>query len=287
MKKKNIWIDLALFVLLTILFTLLIFLLNIYFSSWAKNNAEEDYIDRTLSFDSSKEVIVKWKEFEKSISTTYTWTNLKKNYKFYYLPPDFKNKSIVQTYNIEKIVSSNIFKEEIKNLKIEFYEEKGEVRGKMKSWIIKLFWVLNISNPELASVFVHELAHFIDIYFLENKNSFDKSSLFYDISWEQAKIIKAWNKSSDFVSGYAMTNKYEDFAESFNYYVLHNEDFLEKSKKSKILKEKYNFFYNIFSNNEFKNINFWNEFEIKDYYRDITKIQINLAKFLQYLENWI
>ena len=35
----------------------------------------------------------------------------------------------------------------------------------------------------------------------------------------------------DFVSWYAMTNKYEDFAESFTYYILHNKDFLNKTKK--------------------------------------------------------
>jgi hypothetical protein len=42
-----------------------------------------------------------------------------------------------------------------------------------------------------------------------------------------------------------MTNKYEDFAESFTYYILHNDDFALKAEKSDILKKKYNFF-NIF-----------------------------------------
>jgi hypothetical protein len=46
-----------------------------------------------------------------------------------------------------------------------------------------------------------------------------------------------------------MTNKYEDFAESFTYYVLHNNDFYSKAKKSDILMNKYNFF----KNNIFKN----------------------------------
>jgi hypothetical protein len=39
-----------------------------------------------------------------------------------------------------------------------------------------------------------------------------------------------------------MTNKYEDFAESFVYYVLHNADFQKKSQESDILKRKYDFF---------------------------------------------
>jgi len=39
-----------------------------------------------------------------------------------------------------------------------------------------------------------------------------------------------------------MTNKYEDFAESFAYFVLHNEDFLSKSAKSEVLRKKYDYF---------------------------------------------
>jgi hypothetical protein len=39
-----------------------------------------------------------------------------------------------------------------------------------------------------------------------------------------------------------MTNKYEDFAESFTYFVLHNEDFLYKTQDSQVLKKKYDFF---------------------------------------------
>jgi len=42
-----------------------------------------------------------------------------------------------------------------------------------------------------------------------------------------------------------MTNKYEDFAESFTYYILHNKDFQEKAQKSKLLQKKYDYF-NIF-----------------------------------------
>jgi len=49
-----------------------------------------------------------------------------------------------------------------------------------------------------------------------------------------------------------MTNKYEDFAETFTYYVIHNRDFLEKTKNSKVLKQKYDFFSTyIFRDNSF------------------------------------
>jgi hypothetical protein len=58
---------------------------------------------------------------------------------------------------------------------------------------IKLFGVLTMKNPELVSVFVHEFAHYIDIYFLE-KNSYsyvDTSNYFYSIAWQSTKIVKS------------------------------------------------------------------------------------------------
>jgi hypothetical protein len=95
-------------------------------------------------------------------------------------------------------------------------------------------------------------------------------------------------ESKDFVSGYSMTNKYEDFAESLTYYILHNNDFLEKSKKSQILKEKYNFFnFYVFNSKLFKDTDFSNNNKVKDYYRDITKINFSLENFLLYLKKSI
>jgi len=82
-----------------------------------------------------------------------------------------------------------------------------------------------------------------------------------------------------------MTNKYEDFAETFTYYILHNKDFLQKTKKSKILKLKYDFFANyIFKNKEFFATKFTKNIKIKDYYRDITKIKFDEKKLFNYLE---
>jgi hypothetical protein len=61
----------------------------------------------------------------------------------------------------------------------------------------------------------------------------------------------------DFVSGYAMTNKYEDFAETFTYFVMHNQDFLTKSQDSDILAQKYNFFSEyVFPDNSFVGTSF-------------------------------
>jgi hypothetical protein len=85
-----------------------------------------------------------------------------------------------------------------------------------------------------------------------------------------------------------MTNKYEDFAESLTYYILHNKDFLEKTKKSYILEKKYKFFsFYLFKNEIFQNTDFSEKNIIKDYYRDITKINFSRKFFLQYLKKSI
>jgi hypothetical protein len=54
-----------------------------------------------------------------------------------------------------------------------------------------------------------------------------------------------------------MTNKYEDFAESFVYYVLHNADFQVKAEKSTILQSKFEFIQkNIFDQEAFFDTDF-------------------------------
>ncbi len=47
--------------------------------------------------------------------------------------------------------------------------------------------------------------------------------------------------ASSFVSGYAATNQYEDFAETFVMYVFHNTAFLDRAKNSSALQKKYDF----------------------------------------------
>lgn len=47
--------------------------------------------------------------------------------------------------------------------------------------------------------------------------------------------------SISFVSGYAATNQYEDFAETFTMYVFHNRELLNRTADSDALKQKYEF----------------------------------------------
>ncbi len=88
----------------------------------------------------------------------------------------------------------------------------------------------------------------------------------------------------DFVSGYAMTNKYEDFAESFAMYMFHNEIFKARTIKSSILQKKYEFFKDeVFTSREFEGTSF----EIRppdSYFWDTTKLPIAVNKYLYYLK---
>lgn len=189
-------------------------------------------------------------------------------------------------FSFYSMLRSDIFDILYNDISIELYEEKSDVRWKMKNKAIHMFWVNWLWSEEFISVFIHEFAHFLDLYYFKKSFNDDISDIFYNISWDWTKVLKRWQKISDFVSGYSMTNKYEDFAETFTYFVLHNEDFLKKVEKSIILEKKYEFFIKyIFKENSFLNTNFWNNENIKDYYWDITKININLKNFLKYIKS--
>lgn len=302
--------DLFIIIILTVFFSLVIFFVKTYFFSWVTDKVEEIYIDRSLFLEidpldkelpqneelKNNSSFIENKEESEDVNLNSPKEINKLNvvelnsFYFTYIPSDFSNDVNLQSLLLKRILSSTILNDKVVNLGVELNKIIYDVRWKMKWWIVKLFWVKKIDNEELISVFIHEFAHHIDIYYLINSSFSDNdtSKYFYDISWESTKVIKNWQKQSDFISGYSMTNKYEDFAESFTYFVLHNSDFILKAEKSKILREKYNFFSNyLFKNNEFEESNFSNQNLLKDYYRDITKIGINLENFLQYLEKSI
>ena len=97
--------------------------------------------------------------------------------------------------------------------------------GWMKS--IKEFW----------EVMTHEMWHIVDLWFISGKEQkkdiyftefgkvvfpVDDPSLdYYRVSRRSEDTRRGWSRSQDFVSGYGMTNPFEDFAESFNLYINH------------------------------------------------------------------
>ena len=187
---------------------------------------------------------------------------------------------------VETFLYNKSFLSKIADLKVLLYKNEWDTRWRMKAKHIHMYGVTNMSDEEFLSVLVHEFAHYIDIYSFPNSSFWDESQKFYDISWDSVTVMKKWLVSEDFVSWYAMTNWYEDFAESYTYYIFHNTDFLQKSQGSDILAQKYDFFQKyVFSQNMFHKENFSLEEEYKPYYWDVTKISIDVKKFLHYLQN--
>lgn len=152
-----------------------------------------------------------------------------------------------------------------------------------------------LSQAEFAAVFVHEIGHVVDLGYLKetNENTLstfedfgrpvyltDPSLDFYRISWLDDKTRKSAANNLDFVSGYAMTDPFEDFAESYVYYVLHGNDFKVMAQSSPALMAKYLFMRDhVFDGQEFgmddgklDNVNrrVW----------DITKLAYDLDEFL-------
>lgn len=120
-------------------------------------------------------------------------------------------------------------------------------------------------NRQFIAVAIHELAHWVDLGastrgnaksgnspFLDGKVRMykdDSSVQHYGLCFKDAKhLAKGACKRSDFVSMYAKTGVFEDYAETVTAFVLDGENFYEKALKYKdtkgrdILLKKYNFF---------------------------------------------
>ena len=281
MKKIN------LFVISLIFFSFSIFFLKNYFF-WVPENKLNEHIEENFIGPSIN-------KYENIYSKTSVKDNNKQdlnitlksayNIEYLYFPESLKYKISDYIFWYKIFLNNKDIVDKIDKLRVEFYKTKNDVRWKMKNRSIKLFWIKSMRKDELTAVWIHEFWHFLDLYFLKKWLYTDLSYYFYNISWNSTKVLKAWQTQSDFVSGYAMTNKYEDFAESFTYFVLHNEDFLYKANKSDILKKKYNFFIKyLFRDGKFVWTDFSDDNEILDYYRDITKIKFSLENFLLFLK---
>ncbi len=128
----------------------------------------------------------------------------------------------------------------------------------------------NMDDHELIGVLIHEVGHIYDTGVMEGslwsgESEFmdgkvpvyndDKSLQFYQISFLDEQTKKPETTTLDFVSGYAASDPFEDFAESFTYYILHGENFRQLAKFNPVLSSKYNFLkYQVFNGDEFKGL---------------------------------
>lgn len=281
--------DLLKLFIITVILTIIIFLFSyVFFTDNENQIVEEIYIDpiakEKIIINSQINNTIKEENIEKEVKVEDE-LNSASRYYFYYYPSYYKDDIVKIVWSIRNIVENKEFYRKLRNFRVKFYRDRPDVRWKMKNATVNIFWPHMMWETESVAVFMHEFAHFLDLYFLEKKVYTDLSDKFYNISWKSTKIRRSGQSIKDFVSWYSMTNKYEDFAESFTYYVLHNDDFLYKSKKSDFMYKKYKFFQNsFFKNNKFVETDFWENLIIRNYYRDITKIDYDIKKFLQYLK---
>ncbi len=142
---------------------------------------------------------------------------------------------------IDRVVAGNYFRETLWDFPIIIDTDRTSPRGQVSNEMVTLSGKIQ-SLTEVGKVLVHELGHMVDIYFLTSSGlSPDPSKSFYTISWSEPSVIKANMSSTAFVSGYAATNQYEDFAESFAMYVFHNSAFKARASKQPYLQKKYDF----------------------------------------------
>ena len=141
---------------------------------------------------------------------------------------------------------------------MELYFSRKTPRGLANSHLVELRCA-DIATDELVAVFVHELGHVVDLGHLRGESlapsefvdgkiqiaADDPSVAFYRLSWRDESTKKRLAERRDFVSGYAMSDPFEDFAETFNFFVLHGADFRKIKKESPVLAAKYNFFKNV------------------------------------------
>lgn len=167
--------------------------------------------------------------------------NIKKSSLTIAFNPDYVKIDNNLLNRLKEVIHSSYFGSKVTPLNLVLDSERREPRGQVTGNKLILSTVIP-SNSEQLKVFVHELGHIVDIFYLKKGFFSDPSDVFYAISWESFNTKKKGQKITNFISGYALSNKYEDFAESFSFYVFHNEDFAKRAKKDSILQKKYDFF---------------------------------------------
>ena len=117
-------------------------------------------------------------------------------------------------------------------------------------------------DNEFFQVLSHEMGHIVDLWWLQWISS-KKSSIFtefgksvfaiddpsleyYKYSRSSEKIRKSWMIKEDFCSGYGMSDPFEDFAECHNLYLNHHDYFRKIALINPTMKNKYNFFSNLY-----------------------------------------
>lgn len=151
--------------------------------------------------------------------------------------------------------------------KLSILEDSNKSRWQYRAWSLSFAIKLIRNRAEYFEVLTHEIWHIIDInilkWFNESYNTNfdfwwqqifktdDPSITFYNISRASNTTQLQWSKSEDFVSWYAQENPFEDFAETLNRYLNHNEIFAFQASRNKKLEMKFLYMHQLFNKNFF------------------------------------
>lgn len=142
-------------------------------------------------------------------------------------------------------------RQNLKNLVVR-YDRRAD-RGQSTSSTVLLRG--GMQHDETIAVMIHECGHIVDLGAYKGMPSAetsnfpdgptptyndDPSILFYQISWQNPWKKKMESSKEDFVSGYAMTDPWEDVAESIVYYALHEDVFRRRAENNEALMKKLN-----------------------------------------------
>jgi hypothetical protein len=178
----------------------------------------------------------------------------------------------------------------LKNLTLYFTDEGRRGLGGSSTVILRC---QNVTDEELVSVLVHEMGHVTDTgamqgtsaagrsAFMDGSNnvySDDPSIDFYGLDFKDEDTMKKTADEMDFVSGYAMSDAFEDFAESYAYYVLHGNEFRSIAETNVILRKKYDFLKDeVFNGKEYSNGVEKVDSSVRHY--DVTVLPYDVNKF--------
>lgn len=172
---------------------------------------------------------------------------------------------LASTIYVLNTISENIqiwwdIKTQLRKVKLspEYWTTRGtadRTSVSIKLWAVK-------SYVEYLWLISHEIWHVVDLWVIQwyssekdpNYTEFwnrvfsvdDPSLSYYSLSWESESVRKSTAEKEDFCSGYGMTDPFEDFAECHNMYLNHNDIFKQWAKVNDVMKQKYNFFANLY-----------------------------------------
>lgn len=110
----------------------------------------------------------------------------------------------------------------------------------------------SVNDTEFTALLIHECGHVIsgnmtgtsqsgESSFRDGKSPFynDGAAVsFFSVSWENERTLKKGTKDADFISGYASSDIFEDFAETFAAYVLQRPYLRKRAETNKAIAQK-------------------------------------------------